>query len=103
MQRKKVLALLLFFSFFLNAVALNNASASDNKYVVLDEHVSFVKQVRGHVNTVFEIRYDFDLANATVKLPLGCTLLFRGGSLYRGTLVGTGTLIEAPNCRIFGN
>lgn len=103
MQRKKVLALLLFFSFFLNAVALNNASASDNKYVVLDEHVSFVKQVRGQVNTVFEIRYDFDLANATVKLPLGCTLLFRGGSLYRGTLVGTGTLIEAPNCRIFGN
>lgn len=71
-------------------------------YVILNEKDSFAKQVTGHPNTVFEIRYNYDLYNAIVRIPKGCTLLFRGGTLSRGTLIGTNTIIDADECQIFG-
>ena len=35
-------------------------------------------------NTVYEIRYDFDLNGETINIPEGCTLKFEGGSLSNG-------------------
>lgn len=40
-------------------------------------------------NTVYVIRYDFDLNGATITLPDGCMLEFDGGSLKNGVLSGT--------------
>ena len=37
-------------------------------------------------NTVYEIRYDFDLNGETINIPEGCTLKFEGGSLSNGSL-----------------
>lgn len=48
-------------------------------------------------NTVYEIRYDFDLGGAEITVPKGCTLKFIGGSLSNGTLNGNDTLIEADS------
>ena len=39
-------------------------------------------------NTIYEIRYDFDLNGETLEMPEGCTLKFEGGSLRNGTLSG---------------
>lgn len=38
-------------------------------------------------NTIYEIRYNFDLKGALLELPESCTLLFNGGSINNGTIV----------------
>lgn len=38
-------------------------------------------------NTVYEIRYDYDLNNQEITIPEGSTLKFNGGSLSNGTLI----------------
>ena len=37
-------------------------------------------------NTIYEIRYDFDLNGETINVPENCTLKFNGGSLNNGIL-----------------
>lgn len=37
-------------------------------------------------NTIYEIRYDFDLKEETIVLPSNCTLLFKGGTINNGTI-----------------
>lgn len=53
-------------------------------------------------NTVYEIRYDFDLNNQTIIIPEGCVLDFQGGSISNGTLIGNNTIINAGLEKIFG-
>lgn len=38
-------------------------------------------------NTVYEIRYDYDLNNQEITIPEGSTLKFEGGSLSNGTII----------------
>lgn len=52
-------------------------------------------------NTVYEIRYDFNLNEQTITIPEGCTLKFEGGSISNGTLKGTNTRIIAAFYQIF--
>ena len=54
-------------------------------------------------NTIYEIRYDFDLNGETITLPNNCVLKFEGGSLKNGTLIGVNTCILASNSIIFYN
>lgn len=37
-------------------------------------------------NTIYEIRYDFDLNGETINVPENCTLKFEGGSISNGTI-----------------
>lgn len=37
-------------------------------------------------NTIYEIRYDFDLNGETINIPENCTLKFKGGTLNNGIL-----------------
>ena len=46
-------------------------------------------------NTIYEIRYDYDLEGAEITIPEGCMLKFEGGSLNNGTLNGNDTDIKA--------
>lgn len=46
-------------------------------------------------NTIYEIRYDFDLNNQEITIPEGCVLDFQGGSLSKGVLQGTKFNIKA--------
>lgn len=54
-----------------------------------------------NTNTIYEIRYDFDLNGAEITIPEGCALKFEGGSLNNGVLVGNNTYIDANNYQIF--
>ena len=54
-------------------------------------------------NTVYEIRYDFDLNGETINIPEGCTLKFEGGSLNNGVINGVSTTIKALKDVIFDN
>ena len=44
-------------------------------------------------NTIYEIRYDFDLNGETIEMKEGCTLKFKGGILRNGTITFNDTNI----------
>lgn len=45
-------------------------------------------------NTIYEIRYDFDLNGETIEIKEGCILKFEGGSLKNGTILFNETLLD---------
>lgn len=58
----------------------------------------------GQENTIYVIQYDFDLnQNLTgeVKVPANCCLLFEGGYISNGTIIGQDTEIQAGMVKIF--
>lgn len=64
-------------------------------YVILRRDKTFAAQVT-LANTIYEIRYDFDLGGASVTIPSGCVLQFNGGSISNG-------LVDLNFCKIQGN
>lgn len=52
-------------------------------------------------NTIYIIRYDYDLNEETITIPEGCVLQFEGGSLSNGILSGNNTTITANMDHIF--
>ena len=60
------------------------------RYVILTNRSSFGKQVL-QPNTIYEIQSTIDLQGATVSIPERCILLFNGGSLKNGRIVGDET------------
>lgn len=42
-------------------------------------------------NTIYEIRYEFNLNDTEVAIPEGCVLKFEGGAIINGTLQGNNT------------
>lgn len=62
-------------------------------YIILKEDVSFAEQVT-KANTIYEIRYDFDLNGAKATIPEGCVLKFNGGIIKNGSLVFNNTILE---------
>ena len=51
-------------------------------------------------NTIYEIRYDFDLDGQTIEVPENCTLKFEGGSLGNGEMLFNYTYIKEVPCSI---
>ena len=54
-------------------------------YVILRKDKAFSEQVIQE-NTIYEIRYDFDLRGGEVEIPNNCVLKFIGGSISNGVL-----------------
>lgn len=52
-------------------------------------------------NTIYEIRYDFDLDGETIEMQEGCTLKFEGGSLNNGKIIFNGTFIDTNRTSTF--
>lgn len=52
-------------------------------------------------NTIYVIRYDFDLNGETIEMQEGCTLKFEGGSLRNGILKGNNTHIVESKAQLF--
>lgn len=63
-------------------------------YVILRKGKTFVEQVT-KANTIYEVRYDFDLNGAEITIPENCVLKFEGGSFRNGVLKGNKTKILA--------
>lgn len=80
------------------------ASAQNKKgYIVLDPFRTISSQLN-NTNTIYEIRYEFDLNSANVSIPSGCTIRFSGGSFKNGTVSLNKTKIErVGNYPIFEN
>ena len=54
-------------------------------------------------NTVYVIRYSYDLGGDSIELPKNCVLLFDGGMVHDGELIGDDSLIIATRTQIFNN
>ena len=61
-------------------------------YVILRPDKTFAEQVN-KTNTIYEVRYNFDLNGAEVTIPANCVLQFTGGSISNGAL-------DLNNCKI---
>ena len=80
-----------------------NRSAVDGMgYVILRKggDNTFANQVVA-ANTIYEIRYDFDLSGASVEIPAGCALRFNGGSIANGTIEFQDTILQGADYRCF--
>ena len=73
------------------------------KILRLPENGILTQDMINQANTIYEIRYDFDLNGATITIPENCALKFEGGSLDNGTLDGNGAIIDSDNHAIFGS
>lgn len=86
-----------------NLLQFKNRSSLDGMgYVILRKNKTFAEQVI-HKNTIYEIRYNFDLNTEEVEIPANCVLNFNGGKLSNGTLIGNVTTIDSHGIEIFTN
>lgn len=70
-----------------NLLKLKDRSALNGiGYVILRKNKTFAEQVT-KANTIYEIRYDFDLRNNTIELPENVYFYFCGGKIVNGNLV----------------
>lgn len=83
---------------------------SGKGYKVLEKNIQTVDGVKKNIltavminqpNTIYEIRYDFDLNGETIEMQEGCTLKFEGGRLSNGNVVGNNTIINSDLSQIF--
>lgn len=62
-------------------------------YVILRPDKTFAEQVV-QTNTIYEVRYNFDLGGGSVTIPSNCVLLFAGGSIDNGAVNFNGAYLE---------
>lgn len=87
----------------------NNANFSGKGYKILRKNIVDGKNILtqdmiNETNTIYQIRYDFNINGAEIKVPDNCVLQFDGGSLSNGILnlnycniVGKGLKCEIKN------
>ncbi len=92
---KYLLILLIFAAFdsFCYAMSSNVEDFSASERIILSNRMSFAQQVKSP-NTIYEIKYDFDLKGQSVNLPESVVIVFNGGSLKNGIVVGEKSLIS---------
>lgn len=74
--------------------ANRSATLTNKGYKILRADKTFASQVTD-INTIYEIRYAFDLGGEEFEIPSGCVLMFNGGQISNGTLKLQNTRIEA--------
>lgn len=89
----------------------NSLLSFSNKTRVVGQNGQDIVFVRGNqfnastiskANTIYIIRQSM-IISGDFTMPENCVLLFLGGSLGGGKLIGNGTAIHALNCQIFYN
>lgn len=72
-------------------------------YKILRKNIQIIDGVRKNIltqdminkpNTIYEIRYDFDLGGESVEIPSDCVLYFKGGQLTSGNITGDDTILD---------
>lgn len=79
-----------------------NADYSKYGYCLLSKDSSLLSQMTSS-DTVYEVRWDFDLDGDTLNIPSNSILKFNGGKIYNGTIVGNNTRIDYSGSNCFGN
>lgn len=66
-----------------------------NRYI--SEKNVLTQEMMNEANTIYEIRYDFDLNEKEITIPKGCVLKFEGGSIINGIVDFNNTKILNVN------
>lgn len=79
----------------------DEASFSGKGYKILRKNIVEGKNILtqdmiNEPNTIYEIRYDFDLNEATINIPEGCVLQYKGGSINNG-FIQSNLLSDSPS------
>ena len=72
-----------------------------NRYI--SEKNVLTQDMINKTNTIYEIRYDFDLNEKEINIPEGCILKFEGGSINNGTLGGGFIRCNSINQEVFNS
>lgn len=90
----------------------NAANFQSKGYVILRKNLRLINGVVKNIltqnminktNTIYEIKYDFDLNNTEITIPKGCILDFRGGNFSNGILHSDRTIVLGnPDSEIIG-
>ena len=72
----------------------NNSNGMAYKYLRKTKNMILSQSDFNQANTIYEIRYDFDLNGNTISIPENCELKFVGGSLKNGTINFNNTLLS---------
>ena len=72
----------------------DKTSSSGLKRKYLKQTGTLTQNDFNNSDTIYVIRYDFDLQNQTINIPENCILQFDGGSLSNGIIVGTNTTLH---------
>ena len=88
--------------------AYDEASFSGKGYVILRKNIQESKNILtqdmiNQDNTIYEIRYDFDLNEQTITIPEGCILKFNGGKLCNGIINHNQDIIDSVNHDVLTN
>lgn len=87
----------------LSVLKFKDRNPSESKgYVILRKNKSIKEQIT-EANTIYEVRYSFDLNNSTLIMPDNCTLKFEGGSINNGTIELNYTEINTIAKPVFNN
>ena len=78
----------------------NIIEVEDPEYGIVKKNI-LQQDMINQANTIYEIRYDFNLNNQTITIPEGCVLDFQGGSLHNGTLGFNSTIIRNSTIQVF--
>jgi len=71
------------------------ASANDTyNCIALQKGTALSKQLK-RTHTLYEIQYDYDLHDETLKIPVGSILQFKGGHIANGTIIFDNTIIKS--------
>lgn len=70
------------------------------KILRLPENGILTQDMINQANTIYEIRYNFDLNGATITIPENCTLKFEGGKLSNGIIEFNNSYIENQTSNI---
>jgi hypothetical protein len=92
-----------------NYVVINSENALDNFGIVGDGvtddsealFAAFQFSSRNNVPAVITGGYEISLGGNSIEIPAGVTIMFAGGTIINGTLVGNQTAIEARDYQIF--
>ena len=82
----------------------NSLQPNGMGYKILRENATFAAQVTD-TNTIYEIRYDFDLSGTDVSIPANSVLRFEGGRLLnaKDIVLGSSVKIEGGEIRSIGS
>lgn len=84
----------------LGSIKTTGVKTDSIHYRVLSEDRPLRQQITSP-NTVYDIRYSFDLKGAKLTIPDNCILVFNGGIICNGTIYGDNTVIRADAVKIF--
>ena len=78
----------------INVGGPDNNHPQTYKTVILKPNIPFAQQL-GSEDTIYVIKWDYDLGGEEVSIPANCVLKFEGGSLSNGTIIMNEAVIES--------